>query len=149
MNLKEGFLIGGLSRKVGIPTQTIRYYERLGLIDPPERTEARYRVYSEEDEARLRFIKQAKLFRLSLDEIKELIDLRAEGVAPCGHLKGMIKRHLNDVDRRIHEMVAFREELARRYERVNTSYPDAPSGMICGFIEQESLPPGAPSDPEV
>lgn len=136
--MKKGMLIGELSRRVDLPPHTIRYYERLGLINPPERTESKYRVYSEEDEVRLRFIKQAKLFGLSLDEIKQIINLRAEGIAPCEHLKKMIKRHLDDLDHRIQELVAFRNELARRYERLK-SISDAPTGTICGLIEQESL----------
>lgn len=54
----------------------------------------------------IRFNKQAKLFGLSLDEIKELIDLRAEGVTPCKRLERIIKKHLDDLDRRIHDMVS-------------------------------------------
>ncbi len=137
--VKRGFFIGELSQRVGIPPHTIRYYERLGLINPPERSETQYRIYSEEDEARLRFIKQAKLFDLSLDEIREIIDLRCEGIAPCEYLRGMIKRHLDDLDGRIQEMIAFRDELARRYERLKSA-PDTTAGTICGFIEQESSP---------
>lgn len=134
--MKERFFIGELSRKVGIPTQTIRYYEKLGLINPPERTDTQYRVYFEEDEARLRFIIQAKRFGLTLDEIKEIIDLRAQGVVPCEHLKGIVKKHLDDLDRRIQEMIWFRDELAGRYAKFSTS--DSTSmGAICGFIEQE------------
>ncbi|WXJ95664.1 Mercuric resistance operon regulatory protein [Neomoorella carbonis] len=137
--MKKGFFIGELSRRVGIPPHTIRYYERLGLINPPERSETHYRVYSQDDEVRLRFIKQAKLFGLSLDEIKEIIGLRAGGVAPCEHLKRLIKRHLDDLDQHIRELVAFRNELARRYEKL-TSTQDIPAGTICGFIEREELP---------
>jgi MerR family transcriptional regulator, copper efflux regulator len=135
--MKDGFFIGELSRKVGIPTHTIRYYEKLGLINPPERTDTHYRVYSEEDEARLRFIIQAKLFGLTLDEIKEIIDLRDQGVAPCEHLKGIVKKHLDDLDRRIQEMIWFRNELAKRYEKFNTLDSDTSPGTICGLIEQE------------
>jgi DNA-binding transcriptional MerR regulator len=136
--MKDGFFIGELSRKAGIPQHTIRYYERIGLINPPARSNTRYRLYSVEDEARLRFIKQAKLFGLTLDEIKMIIDLKAEGVAPCENLKTMIKGHLDGLDRRIQEMIAFREELAHRYERI-ASTRDAPSGTICGFIERETF----------
>lgn len=137
--MKEGLFIGELSRKAGIPQHTIRYYERLGLINPPQRSDTQYRVYSEEDEARLKFIKQAKLFGLSLDEIKEIISLRAEGVVPCQHLKRIVKRHLDDLESRIREMIAFRDDLAHRYERLKSS-PDAPAGTICGFIEREGSP---------
>ncbi len=75
--------ISQLSERVELPAHTIRYYEKIGLISPPKRSETQYRLYCDEDEARLKFIKQAKLFGFSLDEIKEIITLRAEGIAPC------------------------------------------------------------------
>ncbi|PSO95825.1 MAG: heavy metal-responsive transcriptional regulator, partial [Cyanobacteria bacterium QS_6_48_18] len=75
MMAKKGLLIGELSRRVNLPTQTIRYYERLGLITPPERTASQYRLYSEEAIERLQFIQKAKIFGLSLDEIKQLIEV--------------------------------------------------------------------------
>lgn len=134
--MEDSFFIGELSRRVDIPQHTIRYYEKLGLINRPERSETKYRVYSEDDEERLKFIKQAKLFGLTLDEIKEIINLKAQGVAPCEHLKKVIKGHLDDLERRIQEMIAFRDELSRRYERLNTM-TDTPVGTICGLIEQE------------
>ena len=85
--MKQGLFIGELSHRVDVPTQTIRYYERLGLLDAPERTESQYRIYSEEAVERLQFIQKAKLYGLSLDEIKQLIKIRVEGVPPCASLK--------------------------------------------------------------
>ena len=60
--MKEGLLIGELSRRVNLPTQTIRYYERMGILAPPKRTASHYRVYSEVEEERLAFIQKAKRF---------------------------------------------------------------------------------------
>jgi len=60
--MKQGRFISELSRQVDIPVPTIRYYERLGLLDPPERTASQYRIYSKEAEERLQFIQQAKRF---------------------------------------------------------------------------------------
>lgn len=99
--MKRGWLIGELGHRVGVPPQTIRYYERLGLLEPPERTESDYRIYSETSEERLRFIQKAKRFGLSLDEIKQLIDIRASGIIPCAELKVMVKQHLHDLACRI------------------------------------------------
>lgn len=144
--VKQGLLISELSRQIGIPVPTIRYYERLGLLNPPKRTESQYRVYSEDAKERLRFIQKAKRFGLSLDEIKKLIDIRAEGIPPCASLKVMVKQHLDDLNRSIQEMIAFREELASRYEQIDALLPDsstAPTkaiydGKICGLIEREN-----------
>lgn len=129
-----GMFIGELSRKLDIPASTIRYYERFGLLQPPGRSQAAYRLYTEEDAARLRFIKQAKLFGFTLDEVKEIINLSAKGITPCEHVKGMIKKHIDDLERRIREMMAFREELAYRYEQLS-KLGEIP-GTICGMIEQ-------------
>lgn len=134
--MREGFFIGELSERAGIPSQTIRYYEGLGLLQQPDRTEARYRVYSEDHLDRLRFIMQAKAFGLSLDEIKQLIDLRCGGMVPCGHLREMVKRHLDEVERRIRELTAFQEELLRRYEAMD-GRPTA--GKICGIVESSGI----------
>lgn len=110
--MKDGIFIGELSRQAVVPTETIRYYERLGLMDQPDRTESRYRLYSEEDVELLRFIQKAKLFGLSLDEIKELIAISAEGNTPCEHLKRLVQHHIDDLDRRIREMTAFSPKAA-------------------------------------
>ncbi|UNU22691.1 heavy metal-responsive transcriptional regulator [Microcoleus vaginatus] len=143
--VKQGLLIGELGKQVNLPTQTIRYYERLGLLDPPERTESQYRIYSADALERLRFIQKAKLFGLSLDEIKQLIEMRAGGIPPCASLQTMVKKHLDELDCHIQEMLAFRHELANRYEQISAFVSDSPAttteasfnGRICGLIERE------------
>jgi MerR family copper efflux transcriptional regulator len=140
--MQTTFFIGELSRKTGVLNQTIRYYEQQGLLQPTERTEAGYRLYSDADVQRLRFIQQAKLFGLTLEEIKELMDVRAEGVAPCGHLRRMVGNHIDDINHRIQELVLFRDDLSRRYEEMNKAEV---SGRICGIIESRDL---ARSEPE-
>lgn len=135
--MREGMFIGDLSEQAGVPTQTIRYYEQLGLLDPPDRTDSRYRVYTAEHLERLQFIRRAKTFGLSLEEIKQLIDMRSEGVAPCCHLKGLVERHIDDLNRRIKELTLFRDELLRRYESMES---EAREGRICGIVEGEPLP---------
>lgn len=144
--MKQGRFISEVSREVDIPVATIRYYERLGLIDPPERTQSQYRVYSKEAEERLLFIRQAKALGLSLDEIKQILELSARGIAPCQKVKALLKQHLDKVDRRIQEMIEFRQILTHRYIQLDNSLPDssielnstAHGGKICSFIEQET-----------
>lgn len=145
MEVKQGLLIGELGQQVNLPTQTIRYYERLGLLDPPERTQSQYRIYSADALERLRFIQKAKLFGLSLDEIKQLIETRAGGTPPCASLRAMVKKHLDELDCHIQEMLSFRHELANRYEQIDALLSDSPTtntevslnGRICGLIERE------------
>ena len=143
MTDREGWLIGELSDRVGVSAHTIRYYERLGLLEPSRRTEAGYRIYGEENEERLRFIQKAKRFGLSLDEIKQLIAIRTKGTPPCASLKIMVKQHLDDLDCKIEEMMSLRRELASRYEEIDRLLSDSSTptseeifrGKICGLIE--------------
>lgn len=144
--MKEGLLIGELSRRVKLPAQTIRYYERLGLLSPPKRTASHYRIYSAAEEERLDFIQKAKRFGLSLDEIKRLIDLRQQdGVPPCADLKAMLKQHLAELDQHIQDMLSLRQKLAHRYKHIEAALSDSSdlpdeticNGKICGFIEQD------------
>ncbi|KUO97242.1 heavy metal-responsive transcriptional regulator [Ferroacidibacillus organovorans] len=137
--MKKALHIGELSRQFLIPTQTVRYYEKIGLLDPPHRTDARYRVYSEYDVERLRFILQAKHFGLSLDEIKEIIKLRTDGIVPCQHVQNLVKRHLDDLDVRIKEMLEFRDTVALRYQMFQEVEAMNCSGTICKYIEKETL----------
>lgn len=95
----------------------------------------------------MRFIQQAKRFGLSLDEIKRLIEIRTEGTAPCADLKTMVKQHLDELDQHIQEMLALRQELAQRCERIESflsnpsavSVEDSCSGKICQLIERDNI----------
>ena len=141
--MKQGRFISELSRQVDTPVPTIRYYERLGLLDPPERTQSQYRVYSKEAEERLIFIQQAKKFGLTLEEIKQILELSSKRIAPCKQVKKLLKQHLDDVERRIQEMLEFRQKLTSRYMQLDDLLSDSSTennpvvcnGKICGFIE--------------
>ncbi|MBE9079771.1 MerR family DNA-binding protein [Romeria aff. gracilis LEGE 07310] len=143
--MTEGLLIGELSRRVNLPAQTIRYYERVGLLSPPKRTVSHYRIYSAAAAERLDFIQKAKRFGLSLDQIKRLIDLRQDGVPPCADLKAMVKQHLAELDQHIQDMLNLRQELAHRYEHIEAALSNSSelpdeivcNGKICGLIEQD------------
>ncbi|MBI2860735.1 MAG: heavy metal-responsive transcriptional regulator [Chloroflexi bacterium] len=131
--MKDSVLIGELSRRLGIPAHTIRYYEGLGLLPPPARAGNRYRVYSSEHEERLQFIQKAKRFGFSLDEIKALLAIRAGGNLPCEEVKRLTKMHLDELNDRIDRMLAFRDELLERYRKLETA--GAAPGLVCGLIE--------------
>lgn len=134
---RRRYFIGRLGREVGLTPQAIRYYERLGLIDPPRRTEARYRVYSEQDAARLRFIRRAQRLGLSLAEVKALVDLRSAGRAPCDCLKEMVRRRIAELDERICEMQALRDELARWLEERAGARRMASEAGVCALVEAD------------
>lgn len=104
--------IGALAKQVGLSTKAIRYYEGLGLLAPPQRSESGYRLYGEEDAGRLRFIQGAKALGLSLAEIQAVLSAWGQGEKPCRHVTQLLQGKLAEVDRRIEELQRFREALA-------------------------------------
>lgn len=133
--MKEALFIGKVARLLGIRPQAIRYYERLGLIPRPARARNGYRAYSAEHVERLKFVQKAKRFGLSLQEIGRLIDIREEGSVPCEEVKRLIKAHLDELDSRIQNMVAFRDDLATRYRKIEQE--GSATGAVCGLIERQ------------
>lgn len=110
--MTAGLLIGRLAERAGVNAKTIRYYEEIGLLRPPRRTGSGYRVYDEDDVERLRFIRRAQKLDLRLDEIGEILALRDGGERPCGYVLDVAAERLADLDRRIAEMQAARDDLA-------------------------------------
>lgn len=129
----EDMLIGELADRIGVNTKTIRYYESIGLVPQPPRTDAGYRVYRAEDEARLVFIRTAQHLGLSLEEIREVLALRDAGTAPCEHVRDMLREQIRTVSRRMTELRRMREEL-RALEAVIDQIPEQ-DGAVCRIIE--------------
>jgi MerR family mercuric resistance operon transcriptional regulator len=105
--------IGELAARVGVNRETLRYYERRGLLKPTRRTSSGYRVYDAVAAGRLRFIKRAQSFGLSLDEISELLGLRPNSAASCSRVLEILDRKLAELDRQIAEMKRFHRQLSR------------------------------------
>ena len=104
-------LIGELADAVGVTSQTIRFYERKGLLPDAERGANGYRIYDESTIARLRFINVAQAAGLTLSEIRGIIDLRDAGTVPCTHVVALIDSKLADVRARIRRLSALQAEL--------------------------------------
>ena len=88
-------LIGKLAAETGVNIETIRYYERVGLLDIPPRTEGRHRVYNEQAVQRLTFIRRSRELGFSLEDIRTLLDL-SDGKQDCA-ARALTLRHLDDV----------------------------------------------------
>lgn len=103
-----------VARRVGLRPRTVRYYDRIGLVTAGARSEAGYRLYDAEDEGRLRFVRHARELGLSLDEVRQLLSAAEAGC--CGRLlpefDGILLDKVAELDRRIAEMVEFRDRLA-------------------------------------
>jgi len=90
-------LIGEFSLRTGVNVETIRYYERIGLLPKPPRTSGRHRAYDPSHVQRLRFVRRSRELGFSLDEIRALLALAERGEDACAETKEMTLRHLADV----------------------------------------------------
>jgi MerR family mercuric resistance operon transcriptional regulator len=95
--------IGGLSRRTGCNVETIRYYERIGLLPAPPRR-GRYRCYGPEDVGRLGFLRRARELGFTLDEVRALLDLAAGGQSSCAAAREIAAAHLREVRARISDL---------------------------------------------
>jgi len=96
--------IGRLAKMAGVSTDTVRFYERCGLLRPPARTASNYRVYPEKDLHRLKFIVRAKHLGFTLNEIKELLTLRYDPTATKREVKSLAEKKIEDVKNRIADL---------------------------------------------
>ncbi|MEW6683241.1 MAG: heavy metal-responsive transcriptional regulator [Nitrospirota bacterium] len=103
--------IGWLAREAGVRVDTVRYYERRGLIPPPSRRDSGYREYTDDDLARVRFIRRAKDLGFSLAEIAELLNLRVDRRKTCADVKREAERKMAEIDQRIAELARMRGAL--------------------------------------
>lgn len=111
----NGLTIGKLAKQAGFTIDTVRFYERRGLIAEPARTASNYRVYPEEDVARLRFIGRAKALGFSLNEIKELLALQHDPHATKADVKTRTEAKIENIKVKIQDLtriVAALEHLA-------------------------------------
>lgn len=108
-----GMTIGKLARQADIGVETVRFYERRGLIDDPPRLSSGYRQYPAETVDRLRFIKRAKELGFSLDEIRELLDLSTQPAKNREQVRTKAQAKIDDIDRRMADLSRMKETLSK------------------------------------
>ncbi len=127
--------IGAVADATGVPAQTIRFYERKGLLPQPRRGPNGYREYDGSTLTRLRFIRSAQAAGLTLVEIASILDLRAEGAAPCAHVQSLLLTKLHDVQARQRELTVLEAELSELISRSHKLDPaDCTDQQICHII---------------
>lgn len=123
--------IGELARRAEVAIDTVRYYERQGLLPAPERTQTGYRIYADGDVARLRFIRRSKTLGFTLGEIRELLELTGRREQDMAGVKSAALHKLTDVDARIGELKRMRTGL----ERLVASCPGHGPLECCPILE--------------
>jgi len=102
---------GELARRSGCNLETIRYYEDIKLMPEPARTEAGHRLYSIDDQRRLRFILRARELGFSIDEIRSLLSMVDSGAYTCGEIHALTQEHLKSVSQKIADLKKLQRTL--------------------------------------
>ena len=109
----DRFTIGEVAQHAHVRTETLRYYERMGLVAPPPRNGANYRLYPQETVRRVQFIKRAQALGFSLKEIIELLALRATPETPCADVRTRAFDKITAIDEKIRMLHAMKQTLAQ------------------------------------
>lgn len=127
--------IGEAAAASGMTTKTLRFYEASGLLPATERAANGYRDYGADITARLDFIRRSRTAGLTLAQIRDILQIRDVGEAPCMHVRGLLARQLADLDRQIGELVALRATVAEFYDAASEPDADAcDADRICSYL---------------
>ncbi len=128
-------LIGEIAQASGTPTKTLRYYEEAGLLPAPERTTGGYRNYAPDTLARLDFIRRSRAAGLTLAQIREVLNIRDTGVAPCQHVHDLLDTRLADLDRQLADLQALRDTVSDLRASAATIDPaTCDPAAVCRYI---------------
>jgi MerR family mercuric resistance operon transcriptional regulator len=123
----DGLTIGQLSKLTNVNIETIRYYEKIGMLPPPPRTEGGRRVYGRLQTRMLAFIRRARELGFSLDEIRALLRLGGPEKATCGEVKTIATRHLEDIRAKLSDLKKLERLLSKTVARcTGRAAPDCP-----------------------
>lgn len=125
--------IGELAEQAGVSTKTIRFWESAGLVPEPARTASGYRDYSVEAADRLGFIRHAQAAGLTLDQIRQVLEISDGGAPPCTHVADLVAERLAAVDARLAELRTTRAHLVTLAQRAAEQDPADCRG-ICSVI---------------
>jgi MerR family copper efflux transcriptional regulator len=131
MTTNESMTIGKISKATDIGIETIRNYERQGLIPPPKRSSSGYRLYPKSSIQRLRFINQSKSLGFSLSDIGEILSLSSTSNTSCGEVQEHIQTKIKDIDKRIERLLRIKQAL----EKLENQCNENPSSEECPILK--------------
>ena len=135
--------ISELAHATDTPADTIRYYERVGLLTAPARAGNNYRHYDTRHVDRLAFIRQARGLDMSLDEIRTLLHWRDEPQADCGAVNALVDAHIQHIAARIRELRALERQLKTLRAQCRQASDTAHCGILVGLSHADAPPVGA------
>src|SRR5712691_7750972 len=131
--------IGQVARRAGVGVETVRFYEREGLLEEPPRRASGYRQYSEHVVTRLHFIKRAQKLGFSLKEITELLQLRVDAQTSCDEVKQRTEAKIAEVERKLVELQRMRQALLQVHSLCTGQGPTGHCPMLEALAQQEPL----------
>jgi Hg(II)-responsive transcriptional regulator len=134
----DTLLIGQVARKAGVGVETVRFYEREGLLEEPPRRTSGYRQYSEQVVTRLHFIKRAQKLGFSLKEISELL-LRVDAQTSCDEVKQRTEAKITEVEQKVVELQRMRQALLQVSSLCTGRGPTGPCPMLEALNQQETF----------
>jgi Cd(II)/Pb(II)-responsive transcriptional regulator len=126
--------IGELARRTGVDVQTVRYYEREGLLDTPPRTASGYRAYGEQHLQRLNFVRHCRALDMGLAEIRRLIDLSQDRGVSCDEVDGLVRTHLERVRAKRAALETLEAQLAALAAQCASGHRVADCGILAELI---------------
>jgi DNA-binding transcriptional MerR regulator len=137
---------GELARRAGVSADTIRYYERKGVIAPPPRGANGYRRYPEEALGRIQLIRRAMGIGLTLDDLAGVLRVRDRGGIPCGRVRALAATKLQEVETRLRELMNLRNDLRAALRVWDARLAKTPAGTRAGLLD--SLPSASAASPK-
>lgn len=134
-------MIGEVAAMVGIPTATVRYYERRGLIADPARTAAGYRQYGPDTGRRLRFIKHAQELGFALEEIQQMLELSIEDPASCARVEDVTREKVRTVRQRLKELQRLERVLRGLTRDCEHRRPSEPCPILAVISADNTVEP--------
>lgn len=147
LRMKPPYTIGRLARLAGVPTSTVRFYERSHLLRPEGRTAGNYRLYGQAALERLRFIIAAKANGFTLEDVTALLDFRDGRTGPCQEVQTLLQERLSALDTRLEQLHEVRGVLRTSLERCRETEPSGRCQVIENLTVASSASPRRTADP--
>ena len=131
-------LVGQIARLAGVKPDTLRFYERAGLIPKTARTAGGYRAYGPDAVERLHFIRKAQALGFSLDQVKRILRLRQSGSLPCDYVIELAEQQLKETDLELGRLKQFRAALGRyvRHWKRTAKHDACAATQFCNLVEE-------------
>ncbi len=128
--------IGELARKTDTTVETIRFYEKEGLLPAAARSESNYRLYGDEHVERLRFIRHCRTLDMALDEVRSLLEYRDRPTDDCGDVNRMLDEHIEAVEVRMKELAQLKQHLQTLRQQCAKPAPTSACGILRALADQ-------------